>query len=112
MKERDFPKALETAGFTGVDVQFVSLTAYAPDNASAPDDLALRQINGKRIGALENVRKALRITPEALTAGEREELTALINRRYDERVRNYRAGEKVWDMETSTVMVCGGVRPT
>ena len=111
MKECDYPSALEKAGFIGLDVQFMSLMSYAPDNASVPDELALAQINANRLHALESVSKALQRSPRNLTAEEREELVGLINGRFDERVEKYRKGEKVWDLATSTVMVISGKKP-
>lgn len=108
LKECDFPKALAEAGFCDIDVQFMSLMSYAPDNASVSDELALKQINTNRLHTLESVQKALRQNPQALNTEEQETLTRLINQRYDERVEKYHQGEKIWDIATSTVMVVSG----
>lgn len=109
--ESEFPIALQQAGFTNVNVDFFSVTNYAPDNASCPRELALRQINDNRLGALASVEKALRRTPGALTEAERERLLLLINSRYDRRVVLYERGEKLWDIATSTIMAITGVKP-
>ncbi len=109
--ESEFPLALEQAGFAAVNVDFFSVTTYAPDNASCPRELALRQINDNRLGALASVEKALRRSPGALTDAERERLLSLINKRYDRRVVLYERGEKLWDISTSTVMAVTGVKP-
>lgn len=110
MSETDYPKKLEEAGFAAVDVQFFTLVSYAPDNASVSDALAERQINEGRLSASESIRKALRRNPNALDAEEQEALSRLMNARYDERLAKYRRGEKLWDMETSTVLSATGVK--
>lgn len=111
MKESEFPRALENAGFTNVNVGFIAVTSYAPDNADVGHDLALAQINDNRLCALSSMEKALRRAPGALTDAERNRLAALVNARYDRRVVLYERGEKLWDIATSTVMAVTGVKP-
>lgn len=110
MKESDFPIALEKAGFKKVSVNFFSTVSYAPDNADISDELALKQINTNRIHALESMKKALRIAPDALSAAEVIHLTNLINQRYDNRVNKYLNGEKIWDIASTNVMAVTGYK--
>ena len=44
MKECDFPKALEKIGFKRVNVNFITLTRYAPDNDDISPEIAKMQI--------------------------------------------------------------------
>lgn len=110
MKEFDFPKALEKVGFRQVNVEFISITRYAPDNADCSPELAKMQINTNRLHSLESVNKALRIAPNVLTNKEKNRLLDLTNKRFDERIRKYENGEKVWDIETSCIMVVTGYK--
>lgn len=108
LSESEFPKALVRAGFTHVNIDFATMVCYAPDNDSVPLDLAVRQINSGRLDALDNLKKVLRINPDALTSVETSRLVELINTRYDRRLKRYRAGDKVWDMATSTMLIATG----
>lgn len=106
--EHEFPAELEKAGFRDVNIDIFSFSEYAPDNASVPDELAIRQINCRRIHSLASVQKALNLSPRALTESERDRLVNLINERYDKRIEQYRSGVKLWDFSTTTVLVASG----
>ena len=109
-KISDIPVALESEGFTNVNVNFISLVPYAPDNADTCQEFAIRQINTNRIHALSSMTKALNIAPDGLSETEKQRLAELINQRYDERIEKYLNGEKLWDISTSTVMVVTGYK--
>ena len=111
LKEVGFPIALESAGFINVNVNFIAVTCYAPDNNAFSREMALSQINCYRISTLESVNKALRINPHGLTQTEKETLITLINKRFDDRILLYEQGQKLWDMATSNVMVTTGNKP-
>ena len=91
-----------------MDVGFITVTDYAPDNAFVPDETALEQIECHRRHSLAAAEKPLRLAPEALTASERQEFFDMINRRYDERIRLYQSGEKLWDFSNTTVLFATG----
>ena len=110
LTEQEYPAALEIAGFTDVSVNFFTVVDYSPDSQSTKTDMALEQIETNRLHALESVNKALRRAPDALRESERLELFRRINDRYDTRVTQYRNGEKLWDMTTSTVLCVSGVK--
>lgn len=110
MDEHDYPKELEKAGFHAVDVDVFTVVDYAPDNASVSDKTAVKQIENHRLGVLSSVRKALNITPDALTSSEAARLLDLINERFDKRLSQYRAGEKQWDFSTCTVLAARGIK--
>lgn len=108
MRECDFPKALEQAGFQQIDVSFISLLRYAPDNHSITPELAEKMISENRVSMLESTAKALRRNPDGLTPQQQSRLRELIDDRCDRRLQQYRRHEKLWDMATSTVMVVTG----
>lgn len=108
MDEKDYPITLEKAGFRDVDVNFITVTEYAPDNASISKETALEQINCMRLHSLASMEKAVRLAPNALTAKEQSELRAMINKRYDDRIELYLSDKKQWDFSTATVLVASG----
>lgn len=108
MKECDFPKALEDAGFLDVEVSFISLLRYAPDNTTTSTELAEKMINENRLSMMESVAKALRRNPEGLTGPQQARLQELIDAKYDQRLQQYYRQEKLWDIATSTVMIVSG----
>ena len=110
LTEQEYPAALETAGFTDVSVDFFTVVDYSPDSRGTSDEMAVEQIETNRLHAIESVNKALRRAPGALTESERVELFRRINDRYDTRIMQYRNGEKLWDMTTSTVLCASGVK--
>ncbi|MFA6729705.1 MAG: methyltransferase domain-containing protein [Eubacteriales bacterium] len=110
MTEHDYPKALEKAGFRNVNVEFITVVDYAPDNADVSDKTALLQINTHRLHVIASAEKALRIAPDSLTDDEKQMLLKLINERFDKRVEQYKNGEKLWDFSTSTVLIASGIK--
>jgi SAM-dependent methyltransferase len=110
LTEQEYPAALERSGFTDVGANFFTIVCYAPDSQGTSKEMALEQIETNRLSAIESVNKALRRAPDALTESERTELFRKINDRYDTRITQYRNGEKLWDMATSTVLCVSGIK--
>lgn len=110
MTEHDYPKAFEKAGFRNVNVEFITVVDYVPDNADVSDKTALLQINTHRLHVIASAEKALRIAPDSLTDDEKQMLLKLINERFDKRVEQYKNGEKLWDFSTSTVLIASGIK--
>ena len=110
MSEHDYPRELEKAGFRNVNVEFFTIVDYAPDNASVSDESAIQQINCRRMHSLSSLRKALNISPDALSDSEQRTLIDMINSRYDKRIAQYKSGEKLWDFTTSTVLAASGIK--
>jgi hypothetical protein len=107
---KEYPKYLQNAGFTKVNVYTFSVVPYAPDNYDVSDDMAVKQINENRLGELSSIHKAYLIAPNALSNEEYETLTNLINKRYDKRLEQYKRGEKLWDFSTSMLLIVVGVK--
>lgn len=108
MTEHEYPHKLGQYGFRDIDVQMFTVMDYCPDNASVSGEEAVRQINSRRIIALNQMRKGVRLTPDALTDEEERRLKDRINERYDKRLEKYGAGIPVWDFSTSTVLAVKG----
>lgn len=111
MAENDFPKALSNAGFNNINIDFIAISRYLPDNYSVSTKLAIDQIEVNRLHTLDNIKKVLKIDPDILTNQEVFRLKELINKRFDHRIYQYNKGEKLWDMGVSVIMVVTGVKP-
>lgn len=111
MEEREFAPLLEEMGLTQVHVSFVTVDAYAPDDAATPPERAEASIRDRYLSPLDSLDKALRMQPGVLTEGEASRLRELIMHRYRRRLAMYRAGEKLWDMSTSVALAAVGVKP-
>jgi ubiquinone/menaquinone biosynthesis C-methylase UbiE len=106
--EHEYPRELEKAGFHDINVDFLTVVDYAPDNASVSDENAILQINNTRIGVLASAQKAFNRSPDALKEHEKSKLINLINERFDKRIKQYNDGEKLWDFSTSTILIVSG----
>ena len=94
-----------------MNADLFTVMEYAPDNASVPDTLAYEQIEARRLSTLASMQKALNMTPGALSGAEQAELTRLIHARFDRRIAQYCAGERLWDFSSTTVLVAEGAKP-
>jgi len=110
LDEKELPAALVNAGFSRVNVHFISDVRYAPDNADVSDELAMQQINVNRISLLSSMKKALNRSPDALSENEAAHFAKLINQRFDDRIERYLSGDKIWDIATGTVMAVTGYK--
>jgi ubiquinone/menaquinone biosynthesis C-methylase UbiE len=107
---REYPKYLQNAGFTKINVDTISAVSYAPDNHNVIDKKAMQQINGNRLSELASIQKAYLMAPNALSSKEYQILVHLINNRYDNRLEQYKKGEKLWDFSTSMFFMVVGVK--
>ena len=110
LSESDYPRALETAGFREVNVDFFNVFYYAPDNPSTPRERAIEEINVHRLHSKAQVEKSMRMAPSALTPDELRQLFAMIDARHDNRIVQYERGEKQWDLTARMVLCATGVK--
>lgn len=110
LEEHAYPKILEQYGFHDVQVSLFTVVDYAPDNALVSEELALQQIESQRTGSLACAQKVLEFAPDALTPTEQVRLKLLIHARFDRRIEQYRAGEKLWDFSSSTALAVSGIK--
>lgn len=108
MDEHEYPRRLNQYGFQDVDVQLFTVMDYCPDNASVSKEEGVRQINGRRLISLDQIKKGIRLAPGALTDEEKQRLESRINERYDKRLAKYEAGNAVWDFTTTSVLAVSG----
>ena len=97
-------------GFTDISADAFASVTYAPDCDNFSGDAAISQINEDRVSELASVSKAHALAPDGLTAEEYAELLALINERYDKRVREYLNGKKTWEFRISTTLIISGAK--
>lgn len=110
LTEREIIKQFQKVGFRNIDVQFTSLDWYTPDNANISTDIALKQIEAKRILEIDYVQKASEIDKNIFSFADRQLLLNSINDRYDRRIEKYNNGVKVWDFNISGLMIITGIK--
>lgn len=95
-------KLLMKAAHASAD--FLVQTAI-PDNADVNPTLAKAMIEANRQVVLDGVMLAQALAPQVLSDAEIERLKWLINSRFDQRTQLYEAGQKIWDVSASVIMV-------
>lgn len=101
MTESELPKAMEQYGFRNVAAGYAVID-LTPDDPKYPPEMAEAMIEAERQGDLEAI---------ASTRAAGSELVAdVVNAKYDERLRLYRAGIKQWDTTVSVNMIVRGVK--
>jgi len=108
--ERHYFGYLSEHGFKDISADALAAVAYAPDCANVSAETAEAQINENRLSELCSAAKAYRMAPDALTAEEYDALAAMINRRWDRRLGQYRRGERLWEYRVSTVLAVSGTK--
>ena len=105
--EAELPRRMEEYGFRNVTASYVAVN-LTPDNPDCPPDMARAIINAERYGALDSLAGVEYAMPKGVTREEIARIREIINRKFDERLSDYTAGKKHWDMQVAIVMVvCG-----
>lgn len=100
VSEAALPALMEAHGFLNVTTHYAVID-LTPDAPKFPPETALMMIEAERQGDLEAI--------ASMDAGIRAvPAVAAVNRKYDERVRLYKAGEKQWDTSVSLTMILRG----
>lgn len=101
MSEQELPLAMEQNGFKNVTPGYAVID-LTPDNPKYFNEMAHKMFEAERLSEIEAV--------ESTKSKKAEEITTVINKKYQERIRLYEAGEKQWDTSTSITMVLRGVK--
>ena len=101
MTEAQLPASMEAHGFTNVVAGF-ALIDLTPDAPKYSGRMAEAMIEEGRQSTLEAIRSARSDHADAAVAA--------VNRKYDERLRLYRAGIRQWDTSVSVTMIVRGVK--
>jgi len=109
INETELPQKMTAAGFQDISIHFLVITAI-PDSADVNPVLAKTIIEGSRQIALDAVEIAQAIATGVLSDAEIERLKWLINTRFDQRIRLYETGQKIWDVSASVIMVARGIK--
>ena len=107
MNESELPLSMEAYGFHSVSTGFAA-PDLTPDNPKYSKEQARAMINALRFCALEALDSALLTAPAHTSPEEIEALKALVNERYDARLRDYDAGKKYWETNLSVIMMIKG----
>lgn len=102
MTEAEIPASMEKNGFMQVSTGYAVIN-LTPDDQKYHADMAEAMIEAGRQTAIEGVRNVH-------LEGEEAALAA-INTKYDERIRLYREGKKMWDTSVSLTMMIRGTKP-
>lgn len=100
MSEKELPSAMERFGFSGISTGYVVID-MTPDDPKYPSQMAEDMINAGRAADIEALLSSNQVGAE--------EITDIINDKYDKRIALYRKGDKQWDTEVSITMVVRGV---
>lgn len=106
----DIPRYMEETGFVNVSVDFIAV-ASAPD--SDQYDIVTREefIESNRQVALDAILLAQYYAPGVWSKNEVDRLRALVNLRFDERIKALYEGKKIWDIAVSMLMIARGYKP-
>ncbi len=101
MSEAELPASMEQHAFRDVTAGY-AIIDLTPDAPKYPDKMAEAMIEAGRQSCLEAIRSA--------HSDHADKAISAVNRKYDERLRLYRAGIKQWDTSVSVTMVVRGVK--
>ncbi len=106
-KESDMPVIMERYGFGNISADYVAI-GLTPDDPKFSSELAHDIINADRYSSIERLDSVIYSLSEHFTEEEIETMKRTANGRYDERIRKYESGEKLWDTDVSVIMVLKG----
>ena len=107
--ESDLARKMVKTGFQDVTINFMVIPLI-PDNADNDTVLSKSIIETERQISLDGVLVAQDLALEVLSDVEIERLKLLINSRFNERIRLYDTGEKIWDISASVLMIARGIK--
>ena len=99
--EAELPATLAKNGFSGITTSYAAID-LTPDDPKYPETMALAMIEAERAGDLEAI--------ESMHAKDTDAVIKAVNKKYDERIRLYKAGEKQWDTALSLNLIVRGVK--
>jgi len=101
MSEAELPASMEQHGFMNVTASYAVID-LTPDAAKYSDKMAEDMIEAGRQTSLEAIHSA--------HSDHADKAISAVNRKYDERLRLYRAGIKQWDTSVSVTMIVRGIK--
>jgi len=107
--ETELAQHMAKAGLKDISFDFLVQTII-PDNAGVSPALARAMIDAERQVDLDGVSLAKTIAPNILSEAEIERFTLLVNSRFDQRLQSYVAGQKIWDISVSLILVARGYK--
>lgn len=101
MSEAELPTSMEQHGFMNVTAGY-AIIDLTPDATKYSNKMAEDMIEAGRQFCLETIRSA--------HSDHADEAISAVNKKYDERLRLYRAGIKQWDTSVSVTMIVRGIK--
>jgi len=102
MSEAGIPASMENGGFIDVSTGYAVID-LTPDAPKYPAYMAESMIEANRHCDLEAIL--------SMRSNCADEVIAVVNAKYDERIRLYREGNKQWDSSVSVTMIIRGRKP-
>lgn len=101
MSEAELPASMEKNGFMSVNTGY-AIIDLTPDATKYSPEAAEAMIEEGRQSSLEAIRSA--------HSDHADKAIAAVNKKYNERIRLYRAGQKQWDTSVSVTMIIRGIK--
>ena len=101
MSEAELPASMEKHGFMDVTTGY-AIIDLTPDATKYSNKMAEAIIEAGRQSSLEAIRSA--------HSNHADKAISAVNKKYDERLRLYRAGIKQWDTSVSVTMILRGIK--
>lgn len=109
ISESELAGKMTETGFKDVAINFL-VQKIIPDSSDVDSDTAIAIIETNRQIALDGIILANALAPGELSDAEIIRLRQLVNARFDKRRYLYEAGEKVWDISASVLVIARGYR--
>ena len=109
LNEMEHPKVMAAHGFRNITTGY-ALIDLTPDDPKYSCEIALKMIESGRGNDLDAVHSALKSLPEHISREEAEQMTAIINEKYNRRISLYLAGEKQWNTYVSIALIIRGTK--
>lgn len=101
MSEAELPASMEKNGFISVTTGY-TIIDLTPDATKYSKEMAEAMIEAGRQSNLEAI--------QSVHSDHADKAVSVVNNKYDERLRLYRAGKKQWDTAVSVTMIIRGIK--
>ncbi len=109
MNEAELPRIMAQYSFKNISTNYLAIN-LTPDNPSTSKETAYAIINENRQNDLDGVEALYDISAGTIKFDELEKLKAIINSKYNERLKLYDAGINQWDTNMSLNLILRGTK--
>lgn len=109
LQPEEIAPLLERHGLREISINCI-MAVEAPDSADLPQGVARAMLEARRTGDLATIDKLLARDANALDGAQVQRLRAAVHARYDRRIRQLDARERVWEIDVRPVLVVSGFK--